>query len=194
MPTTTTPWLCIKTALTGSAVQDEVGKQAPPSHDDVYTLGEAYAFGVIWSFAFKALGQALGQPLRRLSDEGRLAVRQVNPAELSPGEFASQVVKAVEHDKCSLVIIDSINGYMQSMPEERLLAIQIHELLSFLSNNGVTCIMTLVQHGIFGNPVDEEVDDAFLRRIPFVVEFPFPAWATRPDERGANPSATARYV
>jgi circadian clock protein KaiC len=87
---------------------------------------------------------------------------QVEPTELSPGEFASQVVKAVEQDKCSLVIIDSINGYMQSMSEERLLPIQIHELLSFLSNNGVTCIMTLVQHGIFGNPVDEAVEVSYL--------------------------------
>jgi len=87
---------------------------------------------------------------------------QVEPTELSPGEFASQVVRAVEDDGISLVIIDSINGYMQSMPEERLLQIQIHELLSFLANNGVTCIMTLVQHGIFGNPVDEAAEVSYL--------------------------------
>ena len=48
------------------------------------------------------------------------------------------------------------------MPEERLLPIQVHELLSFLSNNGVTCIMTLVQHGIFGNPVDEAAEVSYL--------------------------------
>jgi circadian clock protein KaiC len=71
-------------------------------------------------------------------------------------------VSAVENDEVSLVMIDSINGYLQSMPEERLLPIQIHELLSFLSNNGVTCIMTLVQHGIFGNPVDEAADVSYL--------------------------------
>ena len=93
---------------------------------------------------------------------GDLVVRQVEPTDLSPGEFASQVVNAVESEGVTLVIIDSINGYLQSMPEERLLPIQIHELLSFLSNNGVTCIMTLVQHGIFGNPVDEAVDVSYL--------------------------------
>ena len=93
---------------------------------------------------------------------GDLIIRQVEPTDLSPGEFASQVVSAVENDGVSLVIIDSINGYLQSMPEERLLPIQIHELLSYLSNNGVTCIMTLVQHGIFGNPVDEAVDVSYL--------------------------------
>jgi circadian clock protein KaiC len=111
---------------------------------------------------FKLRSAALGMEMDDARESGQLAMTQVEPTELSPGEFASQVVKAVEHNKCSLVVIDSINGYMQSMPEERLLAIQIHELLSFLSNNGVTCIMTLVQHGIFGNPVDEAVDVSYL--------------------------------
>jgi circadian clock protein KaiC len=111
---------------------------------------------------FTLRSTALDMDMTEARESGQLTMRQVEPTELSPGEFASQVVKAVEGDKCSLVIIDSINGYMQSMPEERLLAIQIHELLSFLANNGVTCIMTLVQHGIFGNPVDDAVDVSYL--------------------------------
>jgi circadian clock protein KaiC len=93
---------------------------------------------------------------------GQLVIRQVEPTDLSPGEFANEVVRAVTEEGVKLVVIDSINGYMQSMPEERLLPIQIHELLSFLSNNGVTCIMTLVQHGIFGNPVDEAAEISYL--------------------------------
>ncbi|HEX2723864.1 MAG TPA: ATPase domain-containing protein [Gemmatimonadaceae bacterium] len=111
---------------------------------------------------FRLRTQALGMPLDHAIDSGQLRIQQVEPTDLSPGEFASQVVNAVEKDKISLVIIDSINGYMQSMPEERLLPIQVHELLSFLSNNGVTCIMTLVQHGIFGNPVDEAAEVSYL--------------------------------
>lgn len=111
---------------------------------------------------FKLRSAALGMDMDDARASGQLRMTQVEPTELSPGEFASQVVHAVENDKCSLVIIDSINGYMQSMPEERLLPIQIHELLSFLANNGVTCIMTLVQHGIFGNPVDEAVEVSYL--------------------------------
>jgi circadian clock protein KaiC len=111
---------------------------------------------------FRMRSSALGMDMTAAAESGQLKMTQVEPTELSPGEFASQVVRAVEGDKCSLVIIDSINGYMQSMPEERLLPIQIHELLSFLSNNGVTCIMTLVQHGIFGNPVDEAVEVSYL--------------------------------
>jgi len=111
---------------------------------------------------FKLRSAELGMNMDEARESGQLKMTQVEPTELSPGEFASQVVRAVEDDKCSLVIIDSINGYMQSMPEERLLPIQIHELLSFLANNGVTCIMTLVQHGIFGNPVDEAAEVSYL--------------------------------
>jgi circadian clock protein KaiC len=111
---------------------------------------------------FKLRAAALGMDMDTERESGQLTVTQVEPTELSPGEFARQVIRAVEGDKCSMVIIDSINGYMQSMPEERFLPVQIHELLSFLSNQGVTCIMTLVQHGIFGNPVDEAVDVSYL--------------------------------
>lgn len=111
---------------------------------------------------FRLRSSALEMHVDDAIDGGDLIIQQVEPTDLSPGEFASQVVSAVENDQVSLVMIDSINGYLQSMPEERLLPIQIHELLSFLSNNGVTCIMTLVQHGIFGNPVDEAVDVSYL--------------------------------
>jgi circadian clock protein KaiC len=111
---------------------------------------------------FRMRTRALGLSLDDAINEGQVIARQVEPTDLSPGEFASQVVKAVEEENVTLVIIDSINGYMQSMPEERLLPIQVHELLSFLSNNGVTSIMTLVQHGIFGSPVDEAAEVSYL--------------------------------
>ena len=62
----------------------------------------------------------------------------------------------------SLIIIDSINGYMQSMPEERLLPIQVHELLELSRQQRRHCIMTLVQHGIFGQPVDEAAEVSYL--------------------------------
>jgi circadian clock protein KaiC len=111
---------------------------------------------------FRLRTSALEIELGGAIESKQFHLQQIEPTELSPGEFASQVVTAVERDNISLVVIDSINGYMQSMPEERLLPIQVHELLSFLSNNGVTCIMTLVQHGIFGHPVDEAAEVSYL--------------------------------
>jgi circadian clock protein KaiC len=100
--------------------------------------------------------------VREMVSDGRLSLCQVEPTEMSPGEFAYNVVRAVEEGGVRMVVIDSINGYLQSMPEERLLAIQVHELLSFLSTRGVTTVMTLVQRGIFGNPVDDAVDVSYL--------------------------------
>ena len=111
---------------------------------------------------FRRRAEGLGLELEGPLSDGRLRIQQVEPTELSPGEFASQVVSAVEEDGVRLVVIDSINGYLQSMPEERLLPIQVHELLSYLAAKGVTCIMTLVQYGIFGNPVDEAAEISYL--------------------------------
>ena len=111
---------------------------------------------------FRLRGEGLGLDVTTPVADGRLRLQQVEPTELSPGEFAHEVMRAVEEDGVRLVVIDSINGYLQSMPEERLLAIQVHELLTYLAIRGVTCIMTLVQHGIFGSPVAEAAEISYL--------------------------------
>ena len=112
------------------------------------------------TFRLRATG--LDMKLDDAIADGRLRLQQIEPTELSPGEFARQVVDTVEKDRTSMVVIDSINGYMQSMPEERLLPVQVHELLTYLANNRVTSIMTLVQRGVFGNPVDDAADVSYL--------------------------------
>ncbi len=105
---------------------------------------------------------ALGMPVDEAMESGRLRIHQVEPTEMSPGEFANVVVRAVEEHGSSLIVIDSINGYMNAMPAERLLGIQMHELLSYLANHGVTILLTLVQHGVFGGPVDEAAEVSYL--------------------------------
>ncbi len=90
-----------------------------------------------------------------------LELRQIEPTEMSPGEFTTMLTRAAD-DGVSLMVIDSINGLMQSMPNERLLAVHVHELLSFLASRGVTTLMTLVQRGIFGAPVDEAAEVSYL--------------------------------
>lgn len=120
---------------------------------------------------FRLRTEALHMDVSDAIESGQIRLQQVEPTSLSPGEFASQLVDAVETGDVSLVVVDSINGYMQSMPEERLLPIQVHELLSFLSNNGVTCIMTLVQHGIFGHPVDEAAEVSYLADAVVLMRF-----------------------
>lgn len=111
---------------------------------------------------FRLRAEALGFRLDDALKDGRLRIHQIEPTEMSPGEFANVVADAVKNKGSSVVVIDSINGYMNAMPSERLLGIQLHELLSFLSNHGVTSILTLVQHGVFGGPVDEEAEVSYL--------------------------------
>jgi len=101
--------------------------------------------------------KALGLDLEKHVREGRIHVMQVDPADLTPGQFAQKVRDAVEKDDVQLVMIDSLNGYLNSMPDERFLSLQLHELLSYLSQLGIVTIMTLAQHGIMGTmqtPVD----------------------------------------
>jgi circadian clock protein KaiC len=105
------------------------------------------------------LGRAagLGTDLREEVEAGHLTVQQVDPAELSPGEFAHAVCQAVEGDGTRLVIIDSLNGYMQAMPDERFLMAQMHELLTYLNQRGVVTLLVMAQHGFMGSmasPVD----------------------------------------
>jgi circadian clock protein KaiC len=111
---------------------------------------------------FRIRAEGLGLDLSEPLADGRLSIVQIEPTQMSPGEFANEVVRAVEQDGVTLLAIDSINGYMNAMPAERLLGVQLHEMLSYLADRGVTSILTLVQHGIFGGPVDEAVEVSYL--------------------------------
>lgn len=111
---------------------------------------------------YRMRSATLGMQIDGLLADGSLTVQQIEPTQMSPGEFANEVVRAVEDEGVRMIVIDSINGYMQSMPEERLLGTQVHELLSYLANRGVTSLMTLVQRGIFGSPVDEAAEISYL--------------------------------
>ena len=108
-----------------------------------------------------ARSKSLGMDLQPFIDDGRLALRAIDPAELSPGEFAATVRKAVEHDAARLIVIDSLNAYLQSMPSERFLVLQMHELLTYLGQRGVISLLVLGMHGILGD-VRADVDLSYL--------------------------------
>ena len=95
--------------------------------------------------------KSLGMNLQTHIDSGHLRVSQIDPAELSPGEFASGVRKAVERDGVRFVVIDSLNAFLQAMPGEKYLLLQMHEMLSYLNQRGVVTMLVLGQHGIVGD-------------------------------------------
>jgi circadian clock protein KaiC len=106
--------------------------------------------------------EALGIKFREGAQAGRVSIQQIDPAELSPGEFTSIVCEAVEKQNARVVVIDSLNGYMNSMPEEQFLTAQLHELLTYLGRQGVTTIMIVAQHGMMGTQMNAPVDTSYL--------------------------------
>ena len=109
----------------------------------------------------EARARTLGLPLQKHLDSGKIRFQQVDPAELSPGEFASTLRRSVEIDNAMVVIIDSLNGYLNAMPDERFLILQMHEILSYLAQQGVLTILILAQHGLVG-PMDTPLDISYL--------------------------------
>lgn len=109
----------------------------------------------------EARAKALGMDLEGALDSGLVRFQQIDPAEMSPGEFASIVRRSVEADGARVVIIDSLNGYLNAMPDGRFLILQMHELLSFLAQQGVLTILVLAQHGLVG-PMETPLDISYL--------------------------------
>jgi circadian clock protein KaiC len=104
---------------------------------------------------------ALSLPIKDYFESGQLIIEQVDPAEMSPGQFADRVRCAVETERVSIIGIDSLNAYLQAMPGERYLLLQMHELLSYLNQQGVTTLLILGQHGLIGN-VSSDIDLSYL--------------------------------
>ena len=101
--------------------------------------------------------KGLGIDLQALSDGGNLLIQQIDAAEMSPGEFSQRVRSSIESLGARTVVIDSLNGYQQAMPEEKQLVLHMHELLQFLNRQGATTFLTVAQHGLVGDmkaPVD----------------------------------------
>ncbi len=99
----------------------------------------------------------LGMDLEAMRKQGNLIIEQIDAAELSPGEFTARVRACVDKQNIKTVVVDSLNGYQASMPEENFLVLHIHELLQYLNRQGATTFLTVAQHGLVGEmkaPVD----------------------------------------
>ena len=109
-----------------------------------------------------ARAEALSMPLTKAFDDGMVSVQQIDPAELAPGEFGCEVRRAVEENDVKVVVIDSLNGFLNAMPEERYLTLHLHELLCYLGERGVTTILVMAQHGLIGAGMTSSIDISYL--------------------------------
>lgn len=101
--------------------------------------------------------QALGMDPKPHLESGMLEVQQIDPAELSPGEFVARIRRLVDEQNLRMVVIDSMNGFLNAMPHEQFLAMQLHELLAYLGQQGIATLLTMAQHGFIGTtntPID----------------------------------------
>ncbi|MBT9464305.1 ATPase domain-containing protein [Hydrogenophaga sp.] len=109
-----------------------------------------------------ARSEGMGMPLAKHIESGHIRLRQVDPAALSPGEFVYEIRQAVTEHHAQVVVIDSLNGYLNAMPDERFLIVQLHELLTFLGQSGVASILIAAHQGLFGTQSVTPVDASYL--------------------------------
>ncbi|MEJ6023950.1 ATPase domain-containing protein [Ramlibacter sp. PS4R-6] len=103
----------------------------------------------------------LGMPLRQALQDDCLTVQQIDPAELSPGQFAAAVRASVDAG-VKVVVIDSLNGYLNAVPDERFLTTHLHELLTFLGQHRVLTILVAVQQGMLGGSMSSAMDASYV--------------------------------
>ncbi|HJU20973.1 MAG TPA: ATPase domain-containing protein, partial [Casimicrobiaceae bacterium] len=105
--------------------------------------------------------QGFGVDLHRHLQSGHLEITPVDPAELSPGELVHRLRSTIARNSTSVVVIDSLNGYLTSMPDEGFLIVQLHELLAFLGHRGIASLLVGAQKGLIGN-MTSAVDVSYL--------------------------------
>ena len=113
--------------------------------------------------------ESLGMKVQPHLDSGAIRLQQIDPGGLTPGQFVDEIVAEVRKG-ARVVVVDSLNGYMNAMPNERFLSIQLHELLTFLGQQGVVSILTLAQQGMMG-PMNSPVDLTYLADTVVLLRF-----------------------
>lgn len=106
--------------------------------------------------------EAINMHVQKHVDSGRVVIQQIDPAEVPPGEFVHLVRQQVEQRNITVLVIDSLNGYMNAMPEERFLTVHMHELLTYLGHQGVATLLVVAQHGLVGSAMVAPVDVSYL--------------------------------
>ena len=128
-------------------------------------------------FTFDELPKTLTRRCSRLGMEidppiqsGMLSVHQVDPAEMSPGEFGGTIIQAIESQGLKLLVLDSLNGFMHAMAGEHEMVLHLHQLLAYLNTCGVTTVMTLAQHGLIGT-MQTQVDVSYLTDCVVLIRY-----------------------
>jgi circadian clock protein KaiC len=141
-----------------------VGAGAADTPCAVYLFDERRA-------TFLQRADALGMRMSEHVARGRVTIEQVEPGELSPGEFAHRVCRRVNEEKAGVVLIDSLNGYVHAIPTAHSPLVRMHELLAYLNDRGVATMLVSAQHGIMGSHMVSPVDVSYLADAVILFRF-----------------------
>jgi circadian clock protein KaiC len=120
---------------------------------------------------FLARCNALNMGMADHVASGRLVIEQIEPGELSPGEFSCRVQEAVTERGVRAVLIDGVNGYLNAIPQSGAPFARFHELLSFLNERGVQTILIIAQHGVVGTMMSTPLDVSYLADLVILLRF-----------------------
>lgn len=115
--------------------------------------------------------QLLGFDLRRYIAAGLLTILQIDPAAISPGEFSHELREQVEVKQARVVVVDSLAGYMISMPQEEQLVLQLHEMLAYLNQQGVVTFLINTQHSLVGSMASDGLHISHLADAVLLLRF-----------------------
>jgi len=115
--------------------------------------------------------KALGMPIDAWDDRANVSVSQIDPTELAPDELIHRIRQTIERDGPGMVVIDSLNGYMHAMPDERYLTVQLHELLAYLAQRGVITVLVMSQHGMLGQNMTTPLDVSYVADSVILLRF-----------------------
>jgi circadian clock protein KaiC len=118
----------------------------------------------------RARASGIAMDIASLLAAGHMDLHEIDPAEMSPGEFTALVCRGVLQRNHGIVIIDSLNGYLQAMPQEHYLSLEIHQLLSYLNQHGVLTLLVMAQHGLIG-AIQSPIDLSYLSDAVLLLRF-----------------------
>lgn len=152
------------TGKSSLATQYALAAMAQNEHAAIFSFDESLA-------VFLARSANVGLDVQSHREAGLLHLQQIDPAELAPGEFAHLVRAEVERVQTRVVVIDSINGYLNAMPGERFLLAQLHELLTYLGQRGVITLLVVGQQGLIGPALESPIDASYLADSVILLRF-----------------------
>jgi circadian clock protein KaiC len=155
-----------------------------PSGTGKTTLGNTYAVAAarrgqhaaIYLFdeteeSFRERAEGMDLSVDSFLESGLITLRQIDVAEISPGEFTAMIRREVEENDARVVVIDTLNGYEHALRGEEYMVVHLHDLLTYLSRKGVATFITVVQHGVFGAQATEVEDISYLADTTLLLRF-----------------------